>query len=135
MLPSARFLQEIIDMQRNAQANLPVEPNNGNPRGANNMPQAPASLPEQVGGARFYPWMAPSSSMEFIRQMISSPKASNPPPVTTIPSHPLPQVVFPMRTGGALPASGGVVPPNMQQPASQPYLPQVTMPDMYKFSR
>lgn len=73
------------NMQQNAQANVPVIPNNGNPAGAFNMPQnptiptpapvaapqpavpeAPAAMPQKY----FYPWMNPSPAMQQVYQML-----------------------------------------------------------------
>lgn len=96
MLSDQRFLTALLDMQQNAQANLPVEPNNGNPRGANNMPTPSTPLPAEQGGARFYPWLAPSPSMEIIRSMLQKPK-----PIVGIP--PVSQPTPPAQTSGSLP--------------------------------
>lgn len=82
-------------MQQDAQAALPVIPNNGNPGGVYNAPQTggvvpPQSAPiPQTGGnlpptqapnvmqtggnqapQHFYPWMRPSPHMDAIRQML-----------------------------------------------------------------
>ena len=69
-------------MPRRAQENLPVMPNNGNPRTIYNMPGTGGNAPAQQAAARctkplsetkspyFYPWMAPSPSVDRIRQMI-----------------------------------------------------------------
>ena len=49
MLSTQQVLQSLIDMQANAQQALPVIPNNGNPRGANNMPRTGGALPPRQG--------------------------------------------------------------------------------------
>lgn len=77
------------NMQQNAQANVPVIPNNGNPGGAFNMPQnptlpaqaapvAPVAAPQPAVPAAppmqqnkyFYPWMNPSPAMQQVYQML-----------------------------------------------------------------
>lgn len=93
MALSQELLQAITDMQLNAQERLPVIPNNGNPRGANNMatggnqpavntgvvpPSAPpAQTQPPVKSPYAYPWLAPSASVERIRNMLSP--ATQPP--------------------------------------------------------
>lgn len=75
-MPSTQeLLQAITGMQQNAQAALPVIPNNGNPRGANNMPASavPQQATPQVPGAGKYPWLAPSDNMQLIRDMLNRP--------------------------------------------------------------
>ena len=120
MASTQAFLTALLDMQQNAQANLPVEPNNGNPRGANNMPTPTPSLPTQQGGARFYPWLQPSPSMDIVRSMINRPLntggalPSQQVPITT-PASAMPPPVMPMQTGGIMP------PVRVERP-------QVTMP-------
>lgn len=101
MASTQEFLQAVLNMQQDAQANLPMEPNNGNPRGANNMPSN-TPLPAQAGGARHYPWLAPSSSMDFIRNLLAKP----------------------LQTGGALP------PAQVQQPQAPMPNSNVVMPTM-----
>lgn len=98
MLSTQQILQAAIDMQRNAQQALPVIPNNGNPMGANNMPQnIPRTIlpqtqaPVHTGGydssginpaagrgdvpasptVERFPWLKPSSSMDNIRRFLS----------------------------------------------------------------
>jgi len=58
------------DLQQQAQAALPVTPNNGNPNGAHNMPAA-GVLPAATGGR--YPWLQPSPSMGWVQQMLQRP--------------------------------------------------------------
>lgn len=68
-------LQSVLGMQQNAQAALPVIPNNGNPNGANNMPAA-AGAPAVAGGgggADKYPWLQPSDSMNTLQRLLSRP--------------------------------------------------------------
>lgn len=69
-------------VQQNAQANVPVIPNNGNPQGANNMPSQP-TLPQPPGNAwgNKYSWLAPSPSMDMVNQLLAQP-IIQPPAVT-----------------------------------------------------
>lgn len=66
-------LQAITGMQQNAQASLPVIPNNGDPRGANNMPAATAAVMPSTTGANKFPWLNPSPSMDVLHQLLSRP--------------------------------------------------------------
>jgi hypothetical protein len=133
MASTHEFLQAVLNMQQDAQANLPMEPNNGNPRGANNMPSNTA-LPAQAGGARHYPWLAPSSSMDFIRELLArplqtggglpptqvQPQASVVPAMSTnVP----PQVVLPnpMQTGGVMPPTPARQGPPVVLPSGRVY--------------
>lgn len=101
MLSTQQVLQSLIDMQANAQRALPVIPNNGNPMGANNMPRTggiipPKQQPSTTGGydssgiipphmrqqpgqvstqnpmLERYPWLKPTSSMDNIRNYLTS---------------------------------------------------------------
>jgi hypothetical protein len=96
-------------MPRRAQEGLPVMPNNGNPRtiyntpgtGGNTPPEqvTPSGVPvtQPVGqppvkempekSPYFYPWMAPSPSVDRIRQMIA-PRGQ---PVPMTPTQPISQ--------------------------------------------
>lgn len=58
-------------LQEDAQANLPVIPNNGNPGGANNMPQtAQVASAEQRAPTDPLAWMAPSPYIANINQLL-----------------------------------------------------------------
>ncbi len=75
-MPSTQeLLQAITGMQQNAQAALPVIPNNGNPQGANNMPSNPdATAPDTTATSPyFYDWMKPSPAVDLIHKMLSAP--------------------------------------------------------------
>lgn len=103
MYSTQQALQSAIDLQANAQAALPILPNNGNPAGANNMPFLKRQLgqppmptggydssgiipphmrqqpgPQQPPAGRQnpmldrYPWLKPTSSMDNIRNWLSS---------------------------------------------------------------
>lgn len=115
MINTQGVLDSITAMQQNAQAALPVIPNNGNPQGANNMPTSqPTQLPV-VAGPRptehYYPWMAPSPAFGTIQgrlqgmqkpMIIPQPIATAQPPVVQPPA---------------------IAQPSMQQ-AGMPVLPQ-----------
>lgn len=69
-----QLVHALVGMQGNAQAALPVVPNNGNPAGANNMPHN--GSPDAGGpmpGAGVRDWSKPSASMDNIRQMLDRP--------------------------------------------------------------
>lgn len=67
------LLQAILGMQQNAQANLPVTPNNGNPAGAHNMPSNSASvMPETSSSPNSPSWLNPSPAMGVIQQLLAS---------------------------------------------------------------
>lgn len=97
MLSTQEILQAVTDMQANAQQALPIIPNNGNPRGANNMPQqvphntgiipqAPSPMVER------FPWLKPSASMDNVRAFLNNRRGTfQQPAVQTAP-------VIPMRT-------------------------------------
>lgn len=117
---SQQLLQAITNLQANAQERLPVLPNNGNPRGANNMPVVPQGQPpvaiatdtgvvpagtkEQPAKSPYaYPWLAPSASVERIRNMLS-PAVQQPQPVNLNQQQPISQTqpmvpVLPTRRG------------------------------------
>ncbi len=66
------LIQRVMNMQRNAQENLPVIPNNGNPNGVYNNPAAPPQ-PAPTQAQSMYPWLQPSASMDVIQQLLSAP--------------------------------------------------------------
>lgn len=72
----AQLLQKVMSggagVQQNAQAALPVIPNNGNPQGANNMPTA-SVMPDRAAQFNAPSWLAPSASMDLIHQMLTQP--------------------------------------------------------------
>lgn len=65
MASSQQMLSSLLDMQSNAQAALPVIPNNGNPNGAYNMPQQAQATPApaQPAGPDLS-WLGPSQHMQ-----------------------------------------------------------------------
>lgn len=85
MASTNQLLAAIGNMQPDAQANLPVVPNNGNPAGAHNMPQQAAAAPVNPAHAH-YPWLAPSVHMQNILSRVQGQKAT--PAVTPQPVAP-----------------------------------------------
>lgn len=109
-------------MQQQAQAALPVIPNNGNPAGAFNMPAPtrpaipvpapvaptqpamraptpPAMTQPPVQSKYYYPWMNPSPAMDSVRQMLNR-MGGNQPAAVDLEPQPMQQVggvVIPQR--------------------------------------
>lgn len=96
------LVQTMNNLQTDAQANVPVTPNNGNPAGANNMPAA-----QPTPALQHYPWLAPSVHMANIRNKLAArarPATQQPAaiPPTQHPAQPVvPQAlpVLPIRGG------------------------------------
>lgn len=75
MASSQQMLSSLLDMQTNAQAALPVIPNNGNPNGAYNMPQEAATpAPAQPAGPDLS-WLGPSQHMQTFANTLQSMQA------------------------------------------------------------
>lgn len=73
MASSQQMLSSLLDMQPNAQAALPVIPNNGNPGGAYNMPQQQVAQPEPAKPAGpDLSWLQPSQHMQVVNQTLQS---------------------------------------------------------------
>jgi hypothetical protein len=77
-MPSTQELLNLITgMQQQAQQNLPVIPNNGNPNGAYNVsphrPQVPSPTPSPISRGPKYPWLDPSPSMANIDNLLAQP--------------------------------------------------------------
>lgn len=71
MASTNELLAATLGLQANAQANLPVIPNNGNPGGAHNMPHSGQEGAAPAAPSYPYPWMAPSQHMENIKRRIA----------------------------------------------------------------
>lgn len=89
MVSTQDILNNIINMQRNAQEALPIIPNNGNPGGANNMPRAaappmsvplpaqqrapapPMAAPQQPVEDK-WGWLKASPAMSNVRKMLDA---------------------------------------------------------------
>lgn len=88
------LIDAVMNMQQNAQGNLPVIPNNGNPNGANNMPGgkygAKPHVPNQPRPGGDPSWLAPSPAMEEIKRLLSG---QNQPPghvgIMPVPNQPV----------------------------------------------
>lgn len=118
MLSTQQILQSLIDMPANAQQALPVLPNNGNPRGAFNMPHQGTPVPTtpvakqpgntgivpphmrrpEISLAERYPWLKPSASMDNIRNYLNGRRRifSAPTPVEPV-DRPISLPVMPLR--------------------------------------
>lgn len=68
MATTQQILSAITGMQRNTQQANPVIPNNGNPGGANNMPQQ-TQEPEKPSGPDLS-WLQPSPTMQALTQQM-----------------------------------------------------------------
>lgn len=64
MAGAQQMLASLGNMQQNAQAALPVIPNNGNPAGAYNMPQTGQTPPAPAGPD--LSWLQPSPHMQEV---------------------------------------------------------------------
>lgn len=115
-----QWVQQILaNNQQNAQGQVPVIPNNGNPMGANNMPSMVTQNGEDQPVSGYYPWMQPSPSMAYVHNMIGTMGTGGAAQVQQAPA---------MATGGnaqvlpVLPSNGntGIVPPSMQTNPAQP---------------
>lgn len=134
MSSQQELMSAVQSMQANAQANLPVIPNNGNPNGAYNMPRnpaaaAPAERPNPLG------WLEPSPAMQQLQQtmqqrqqylnaMLGQIRQQPAVPQQQVTASLLPQQYHqPVQQaqpnlGVVLPSTGmntGIVPPTMQQ--------------------
>ena len=107
-MPSQQALQRLLlDMQGQAQANLPVIPNNGNPQGANNMPATDVvAQPQPALPVEHYPWMRASPSMDLIQRLLNRRSAGVAPPTSTLPA-------TPVATGPVLPTMSSPLPSDM----------------------
>lgn len=130
---NADFIRQILAaMQHNAQGNVPVIPNNGNPMGANNMPSMTDANGED-NATKLYPWMRPSQSMTRLQQLIGSMGTGGNGQVQQAPPA--------MATGGNAPAmpipgNTGIVPPNMSTntPAVPVATPMTNLPGHFQGS-
>lgn len=72
MATSQQMLSSLLDMQGNAQAALPVIPNNGNPNGAYNMPQQAATPEPAKPAGPDLSWLGPSQHMQMFNTTLQS---------------------------------------------------------------
>lgn len=156
MPTTQEILQAVAGMQQNAQNNLPVVPNNGNPNGANNMPAGNPAAP--TGPIDNTPdWVKPSPSMDAFHQMLQQPiQRANPMDNTdhwggllqgyagprpgspewqaarAAGQHPILDYIRSQHMANdtpVMPYNTGIVPPQYQNPA--PVLPAPTIADKY----
>lgn len=66
-----QILSSLLDMQKSAQGNLPVLPNNGNPAGAHNMPAAKEGAAPAAPSMHAIPWMNPSPAFAAIQERLA----------------------------------------------------------------
>lgn len=71
MASTQQILAALTSMQQDAQAAVPVIPNNGNPNGAHNMPSAQGQEPAKPAGPDLS-WLQPSPIMGDITNMLKS---------------------------------------------------------------
>lgn len=80
------------NIQQDAQANLPIEPNNGNPMGANNMP-APQAAPSIFQ----YSTANPSPYMQALAAILKTGTANQPEAAAQVAAAAAPAPVLPQR--------------------------------------
>lgn len=121
MASTQELLAAMSNIQPDAQAGLPVIPNNGNPRGAYNMPPrdaAEAAVTRPPAVQKDFSWLQPSQYMKNIQEMLSQRKTGGNMPQmntgTVQPSMPM------LQTGG--PAQ---MTPTMPMRNERPELPTV----------
>lgn len=71
MSAQQELISAVRSMQANAQANLPVIPNNGNPNGAYNAPRAAQGVMLERQGPQHYSWLEPSPAMQQLRDSMT----------------------------------------------------------------
>lgn len=137
MATTQQMLSAVNNMQVNAQAALPIIPNNGNPAGAYNMPaQAQPAAPMAPVGPDLS-WLQPSQSMTMFQQgmqqrqqQLDMQRQQMYAPVQPTPVQPIAQApVMPVMPQGTMLPSAPVLPqpnPAMRQQESsivQPVMP------------
>lgn len=70
MASTQQILAALTNVQQDAQAAVPVIPNNGNPNGAYNMPSAQGQVPAKPAGPDLS-WLQPSQHMAEITEALS----------------------------------------------------------------
>ena len=65
------LISAVRSMQTNAQASLPVIPNNGNPNGAYNAPRAPQVAVPERQRPKHYSWLDPSPAMQQLQDSMA----------------------------------------------------------------
>lgn len=118
MASAQQMLASVSNLQQNAQAALPVIPNNGNPGGAYNMPQnvqAPAAKPAGPDLS----WLQPSEHMQSVNQTLQSLQQSidaskNRMPRDTQITPPRPAPALPQQVAQPAAAPQGVILPQLR---------------------
>lgn len=77
MASTQQILSALTDMQRNAQASLPVIPNNGNPAGAYNMPQSQEVAASAAPSGPDLSWLQPSAHMQNVQNWLATRRNKN----------------------------------------------------------
>ena len=77
MASTQQILSALTDMQRNAQASLPVIPNNGNPAGAYNMPHSKEGAASAAPSGPDLSWLQPSSHMQNVQSRLAARRNTN----------------------------------------------------------
>lgn len=77
MASTQQILSVLTDMQRNAQASLPVIPNNGNPAGAYNMPQSQEGAASAAPSGPDLSWLQPSAHMQNVQNWLATRRNKN----------------------------------------------------------
>lgn len=72
MMTTQQILQAMGSMQSDAQNALPVIPNNGNPGGANNMPQLASLDSPPVAAPNPLQWLEPSPAMSNTKSLLEA---------------------------------------------------------------
>lgn len=136
MSSQQELMSAVQSMQANAQANLPVIPNNGNPNGAYNMPRTPPTRTVPTPKPAQFSWLEPSPAMQQLqetmqqRQQYLNAMLGQIRQQPMIPHQPLAQqpqlpqqypqlpAHMPVPANVVLPSTGmntGIVPPSVQQ--------------------
>lgn len=117
MASAQEMLASTSSIQQNAQAALPVIPNNGNPAGAYNMPQADQT-PTKPSGPDLS-WLQPSAHMQSVnatlqalQRNIDAARGQQQAATQTATAQPLP--VIPQQAAPAVTIPPGVVLPQMR---------------------
>ena len=142
MSAQQELISAVRSMQANAQANLPVIPNNGNPNGAYNAPRAVRQAPVR-NNQNDLSWLQPSPAMQQLQQRMSerqqyldnmlnqirqqpAPAMNEPAPIPqqlpqmpVLPNMPVTNMPVARTPGIVLPTTDmntGIIPQNVQRP-------------------
>lgn len=96
MSAQQELISAVRSMQANAQASLPVIPNNGNPNGAYNAPRAAQGTMLDRQRPKHYSWLDPSPAMQQLTQMLGDRQQYLNTRLGEIRQQPLPQPNMPL---------------------------------------